>query len=83
MAGDNLPETFAVYPLGGWQLDKGPNDSLVMTFHYVVATEEPKTQEELDKSLRSLKLYISAHRGTEFGSEVWKAAQEIIQAQKH
>lgn len=77
---EQLPDSFTVYPLGGWSLAKGPEDSLILTMNYVVATEEPKNQEELDKAARSLRLYISAHRGSEFGSEVWKAAQEIIQA---
>lgn len=77
MAADDLPDSFTVYPLGGWDLANGPNGALIVTLHYVVAQTEPKTQAELDKSLRSLRLYIEPRRASELGSEVWKAAESL------
>ena len=73
-------EKITVYPFGGWVLSKGPQGEVIATIEYVVADRELKTQEEFDEYLQSLTVRMSPERASEFGSEIWRTAEKLMQA---
>jgi nitrate reductase NapAB chaperone NapD len=75
-----------VYRLGGWEtnVNEQLEGELVVTIAYADTEEEPKTQEELEKTLRFLNVRMSFQQASEFGSQIWRrAAEQLRQAPPH
>jgi hypothetical protein len=75
---------FTVYPMGGWDLGEKTDDgTIILTILYVDAKEEPKTQEELDKAMRSLHVRMTAKICADLGSELWQAGGARLKSRPH
>ncbi len=75
-----------LYRLGGWEIKSFEQfgGELVVTIAFADTKEEPKTQEELDKTLRFLNVRMSFQTASEFGSQIWRrAAEQLGQAPPH
>jgi hypothetical protein len=70
--------TSKVYPVAGFDLAHVPN-GMVLTVRYVEATQPPKSQEELDRAIRAVRVGLNATQATELANALLRSAQ-IIQA---
>jgi hypothetical protein len=75
-----VTEKMTVYRLGGWETKSFEQfeGELVVTIAYADTKEEPKTQEELNKTLRFLNVRMSYQQASEFGSQIWRRAEEQL-----
>jgi hypothetical protein len=52
-------------------------DELIVLIHYWDANEAPTSQEQLNKNSRRLTVRMSLQQASEFGSEIWRAAERL------
>jgi hypothetical protein len=79
-----VTEKMTIYRFGGWEIKSFEQfeGEFVVTIAYADTKEEPKTQEELDKTLRYLNVKMSFERASEFGGRTWRAAEDRLQTSK-
>ena len=79
-----VTEKMTIYPFGGWEIKSFEQfeGELIVTIAYADTEEEPKTQEELDKTLQYLNVKMSFQVVSEFGSRMWRRAEERLQTSK-
>jgi hypothetical protein len=67
-----------VYPAAGFDLTHVPH-GMVLTVRYVEAAQPPKSQEELDRAIRAVRVGLNATQATELANALLRSAQ-IVQA---
>jgi hypothetical protein len=68
-----------VYPATELTLTRALQDKgqIVLIIGYLDAKHEPKTEEEVAKCSRSLAVRMSFQQAAEFGSELWRTAEQL------